>query len=181
MKKLSLFLTLTICILIGSTCKEKEKTQDLPPLGWQIDFFLADSLGNNLLPYPLPNNPIRIPGDYKAYRVPPSEILGYRSYYLEKYGYMFSLSDNLSYFNKFRDTTYVYKTDSFTKEKSYNTIFKVQFCFADKCDTLKICADLNQNGSEHKNIKNYLADWIIYKNDTTFNVSTEVFPLKIKN
>lgn len=139
-------------------------------------FFLADSLGNNLLPYPLPSNPISMPNDFRAKIIPSGKSLYYNNRFTKQFGYTFVFYDLISKLKE-NGESYVYMIDPKTNNEQFNTIFSVQLCFKDKCDTLRFCADLSKLGLEHKNIKYYVADWITRNNDTMFNVSEEIYPL----
>jgi hypothetical protein len=55
--------------LLSNACKKvtKDPPEGYPAPEFRITFILVDSDGNNLLPYPLPPNPVFDPDDFWAY------------------------------------------------------------------------------------------------------------------
>lgn len=156
MKKLCIYLPLAILATLFFSCvKDDDGTGSGgdPPLSYNLSFYFSDSLGNNLLPYDLPENPIVNPESFYAYSDREDDIGHYtRS---DEYGYYFVMSELI----------YTIQTD--TNGWQQDSIFYFYPCFGQDCDTIKIYKPDIGNGIINNNESpNCSAQWIVYQSDT---------------
>ncbi len=100
-----------------------------PPRVWQVNFIFADDNGFNLLPHPLPPNPVVNPNDFYAYYLKDgkpvirNQNFGYTRN--TRSGHVFRIAE-------LRDSLKV--SDSFLRDST--VVFYA--CFANNCDTITI-------------------------------------------
>lgn len=131
MKKIIYLLTSALLLSLSS-CK---KVTNDPPEGspapeFWITFILVDSAGNNLLPYPLPPNPVFDPDDFWAYSDRGNDLMNttnVNSYYYPSIngGYAFLMVEGF----------YEIRNDPDFQQDS---IFTWYACFGEVCDTVVI-------------------------------------------
>ena len=121
-------------LTIITSCIKKEEsslTDGFPRITrvWQVNFKFADEDGFNLLPLPLPNNPIVNPDNFYAYYlrngVPIIRKENYTYSYNTRDGYVFYLGELV---------------DSLTLSDSFKNDSTIVFyaCFGNICDTVKV-------------------------------------------
>jgi len=120
------------------------------PSSFELSFYFVDSLGNNLLPYDLSENPVVNPESFSAHSDNIDDIGHYsRS---EEYGYLFHI----------REQFYSIRNDSIWLQDS---IFYLYSCFDQECDTIKIYKPDLINGSNDEPTL-CSAEWILYQSDS---------------
>ncbi|MFN2430586.1 MAG: hypothetical protein ABR574_11255 [Cryomorphaceae bacterium] len=150
-KKINFIIPLFIGLCLFSCGKDDDGSGGgEPPPEFRLSFYLADSLGNNLLPYDLPENPVVNPESFYAYSDRIDDIgIYFRS---EDYGYGFRISEQFYYIlNDFN-----WQQDS---------VFYFYSCFAMQCDTIKIYKPDFVNGTNDEPAS-CSAEWIIFQTDT---------------
>jgi hypothetical protein len=164
--KTTLLLISSILLLV-TNCKKKEITPEGEPIpGWRFTFMFADSLGNNLLPYSLPKNPVRNPDDFRAYSLYETPDFNYYYSRHEIYGHTFRLG--------YKNKDEIAATENFQKD----SIFRFIICFGNNCDTVIIKPDIDIVTYNTKVISECRAQWVVWSRDTTFNYPCGFFPLK---
>lgn len=150
-KKINFIIPLIIGLCFYSCAKDDEASEsDDYPSYFEMSFYFADSLGNNLLPYNLPQNPIVNPESFYAYSNRMDDIgIYFRS---EEDGYRFRI----------REQFYYILNDSNWQQDS---IFYFYACFEQECDTIKIYKPDFINGTNDEPAS-CSAEWIIYQADT---------------
>lgn len=153
--------------MIVTNCKQKEITSegDYIP-GWRFTFMFVDSLGNNLLPYSLPKNPVRNPEDFRAYSLYETPDFNYYNSRHEIYGHTFVFG------YKYRDK--IAATENFQKD----SLFKFFICFGNNCDTVIIKPKIENVNLNTYVISSFSAQWVAWGSDTTFNHPSKTFPVK---
>lgn len=156
MKKLCIYLPLAILATLFFSCvKDDDGTGSGgdPPLSYNLSFYFSDSLGNNLLPYDLPENPIVDPESFYAYSDREDNIGRYIR--TEANGYTFEMSELM--YNIHTDTT-GWQQDS---------IIYFYPCFGQVCDTVEIYkTDIGTGTRFNDDWPHCSAQWIIYQSDT---------------
>ncbi|MCO6495884.1 MAG: hypothetical protein J5I91_09425 [Bacteroidetes bacterium] len=128
---------------------------------------MADSLGNNLLPYDLPDTPVINPDDYRVISDFPSTVFFYRYNRFKEFGYSFT----------FGEDPYVIRTSSLYQSDS---VYKVTVCFSEQCDTVIARVHSMDEQFNAKDVFPCGTKWVVWGNDTIYPKSCAAIPVKIK-
>ncbi|MBX2986234.1 MAG: hypothetical protein KF882_09750 [Bacteroidia bacterium] len=175
MKLKTTLLLLSSCLILAfaSGCKDKDEIENKPPPSWSFKFYLTDSVGNNLLPYDLPDTPVVNPDSYSAFCDFQSERFAYGYHKHKETGHYFYFSD---YLNN------ILTSESYMKD----TLYKVRFCFENNCDTIAFRlwvgeGDKNEDVVNGTGLDECGAKWVVFRKDTTHNQPCTSFPMVIKD
>lgn len=144
-------LLLLIVVTLQSSCKKEP--EGFPPARFYISFEFVDSLGNNVLPYDLPKNPIINPENFTAYS---DRNIDIGSIFRGSNGYFFGI----------QELQPDIRNDSLYLKDSIITFYP---CFDKVCDTIYI---VKKNWKSTVNsLSSCSADKVIWGNDTIYNLN----------
>jgi hypothetical protein len=153
---------LILILLLPSCVKEQENVVPGPVKSFGISFILVDSLGNNVLPYELPPNPIVDPDQFTA----SSDISGNIGHYYrnQEVGHFFIMGNDVLDIQ----STFTYMEDS---------TFYFYPCFGEQCDTVQVLKKgfFNQDSTA----SSCYADRIVWSADTFYNYYCGYLPISI--
>ncbi|MCG9881834.1 MAG: hypothetical protein MH472_14660 [Bacteroidia bacterium] len=165
----TILLLISSILLLVTNCKKKEITMygDRLP-SWGLNFYFADSLGNNLLTYNLPENPVRNPEEFRAFCVYETADFAYAYRRHELYGYTFEIV-----FDKLIN---IEVSESYQKD----SVFKFYVCFGNNCDTVVVRPNIIKVAVDTRVIAECGAEWVAWGRDTTFNHPCSFFLVNLK-